>query len=175
VAIVRSGNLLLEFVITAASESVEKQVWQRLSPSAGARAAILLTHAMAAISARMAEAPGHHLSRERHISVSELLTRHLPWPDEDAAGVADAVARIKPKDAENYGEARLRLSFSAMQIVLGLDDAVELPGFQDLLDSDAAAHFLGLVFDGAWNNATAAYLEMTDPEGLAQHERARQQ
>jgi hypothetical protein len=174
-SVAEAGEHALTLIIeTAASTGGRggkaRKVWKALTPERGASAAVFLAHGLAATTARLASAPGHHLSVARQEDARALLRRHFPWSNGDEAEVGDAADGIHPASAMGIEDARIQTAFGAVRRIIG-EDAARLPGFAAWSNSDPADQYLaGLGWQICFNHSLRPFLAVTDPDGLAKAE-----
>lgn len=151
------------------SRGKARRIWRAMTPDTAAASMVFTAHGLAAITARMAGAPGHHLSVAAQNRARELLRSHLPWDERDEQEVSRIVDAIDPDTAEGLEQARLGVAFGACVRVTGEADARALPGFSPWFGDHAdppAQYATGLAWGICWNHSLARWLTLTDPEGL---------
>jgi hypothetical protein len=172
-ALAEAGEYALTFAIETAANPGEsrrgkaRRIWKAMTPETGARAAIFFTHGLAETTAKLASAPGHHLSPARQSNARSLLRSALPWSDEEEEVVQRQAARIDPETAQGAEGARVWLAFHAVSMIVGDETAAGLPGFavleyEDDLDRLLAGHAWQMCF----SRGTAPYLGISDEEGM---------
>jgi hypothetical protein len=176
-AIAEAGESALSFAIETAGSAGgrgrgAKRIWKAVTPDNGAEASVFLAHGLAATTARLASAPGHHLNPERQEHARALLRDHLPWSDHDHAEVSDAAGGIDPTSASGVEDARIRVALGAIGRIVG-PVAAQLPSFAEWFGGDAADGYVAsLGWQICFNHSLRSFLAVTDPEGLARWEQA---
>jgi len=145
----------------------DRKVLKAITPESGARAAVFITHALAACTERISSTPGHHLSPERHRHVRELLAAHFALSEADAGVVEDLAAGIDPTAGDGYFEADLGTSFHAIAMLIGEELAHALPGFARLANRDLVDAPVQLAWEICFNHAKTPYSELADPHGMS--------
>lgn len=112
-SLVEAGDQTLTLMIETAAAPVggggrgqARRIWKAMTPETGARADIFVTHGIAATTAVLATAPGHHLSADRQIEVRRLLKNTFPWSNKDEELIQRLAAGI---EAERPAVAATRL------------------------------------------------------------------
>jgi hypothetical protein len=170
-AVAEAGENALTLVIETAASTGDRggkarKVWKALSPERGAGAAVFLAHGLAATTARLASAPGHHLSVPRQEEARALLRRHFPWSDRDEAEVGDAADGIHPASTVGIEDARIQIALGTVRRIVG-EDAARLPGFAEWSNSDPTDQYLvGMRWQICFNHSLRPFLAVTDPDGL---------
>jgi len=171
-AIAEAGELALSLVIeTAASPDggrwAAKRVWKAMDANSGAYAAIFIAHGLAATSARLAAAPGHHLSVDRLEDARGLLRETFPWSNDDDRMVREAALQVQPEDASGVDAAHVTIALMALAKILG-EDAAKLPGIAGFFgEDDIAAYQCGLGWQICFNHVLPRFVRLIDAQGLS--------
>lgn len=172
-AIADAGLGLLGLLIrTAAGKRKARKVLREMNGETGARAAVFLSHGMAATTERLAESPGHHLSADRQREARELLWNHFPWSDDEEGLIEEQAEQIDSTTAAGLEEARAWLAFHALSMIVGGENAARLPAFAAFdRGYEHDGYLLDQHFGVAYRYGGSRWLQLTDPDGLFQSSR----
>lgn len=170
VALVTAGWLGVPLMIDTSanlsgSTGRDRSIWKAMRPETGARAAVFVTHGLAAISGQLATAPNHHLDAGRQREARNLLADVYPWSEADEARIEKEVREIDPSDGSGYDEAFISIAFLAIEQIFGSRTA-ELPGFALLGGDMSESYHVGLAWKICHNHVVTPYLRLSDPHGM---------
>jgi hypothetical protein len=189
-ALVEAGDQALTLMIETAATPVgadrgqARQIWKTMTPETGARADVFVTHGLAATTATLASAPGHHLSVQPQLEARELLRATFPWSEEEEQLVQEQVKQIDAETGSGGDESFIWLAFHAIRFIVGEAAAVALPGFpsfvRGLFSGELRAYGLevgildtspeAFLSQQAWRvcagHAMQPYLRISDPDGM---------
>lgn len=167
IAVAETGEFCVTLALDTACEGKTKRVYRAMTPDSGAHAAVFLAHGIAATTARLASAPGHHLSSARQEEARALLREHLPWSDDDEREIELIAGDVNPTDLSGLDEARLATAYGAASRIVGDNAAQRLPGFAPWFGGDGIEMYAAArAWQICWNHMLTRFLEVTDPAGL---------
>lgn len=187
-ALVEAGDQALTLMIETAGtpaadhgQGQARRIWKAMTPETGARADIFVTHGIAATTAALASAPGHHLSVERQLEARQLLWATFPWSEKEEQLIQERVTQIDAETGNGGDESLIWIAFHAIALIIGDEAAVALPGFPPFVRPDFAKKYgleIGIVDTSpeaslsqyAWQNcfghALPLYYRLSDPDGM---------
>jgi hypothetical protein len=168
VTLADTGLDFLDLIIDIPGGRQTRRLIKAMRPEPAARAAVFLTHGMAANMIQLSEGQeNHHVNPECHHRVRALLGRYFAWSDEEEALQARRVRLIEPETTGGLEQAQMRLAFDALTILLGAAaDSQLLRPTDARLDGIDGPELEDWIYLASIPAATR-YLQLSDPEGFA--------